>query len=161
MTMSNAPENFNDLRKLLALKRHEQPPPGYFNHFSDKIIARIEAAGLAAQTQWWQRMFTSIEARPILACAYGLLIGGLLVVGMGVSQSAEADYATAPALANPWFTAAPLPVSAPRVGDPAAAQLVSQTDPASSVNPVISSGPPSFLFDVNGLKVERASATFR
>ena len=97
----------------------------------------------------------------MLACAYGLLIGGVLVVGMGVSQSAEADYATAPALANPWFAATPLPAPSVRVADPAAAQLVSQTDPASSVNPVISSGPPSFLFDVNGLKVERASATFR
>ena len=157
--MSNTPESFDHIRKLLALKRHEQPPPGYFNHFSDKIIARIEAAGLAAQTKWWQRMFASIEARPILACAYGLLIGGLLVVGMGVSQSAEADYATAPALANPWFVAAPLP--AVRVSQPVAPQLVGQTDPASSVNPVISSGPPSFLFDVNGLKVERASATWR
>ena len=129
--------------------------------FGPILTALCVAAGLAAQTRWWQRMFTSIEARPVLACAYGLLIGGLLVVGMGVSQSAEADYATAPALSNPWFAAAPLPAPAVRVGDAAAAQLVSQTDPASSVNPVISSGPPSFMFDVNGLKVERASATFR
>lgn len=162
--MSNTPENFDDLRRLLALKRHEKSPPGYFNHFSDKVIARIEAAGLVAQPPWWQRMFASLEARPVLACAYGLLIGGLLVVGLGVSQSVEADHATAPILANPWFLPA-TPAAAPTVyaGESAAAQFVNQTDPASSVNPVISSGPPSFLFDVNGmkgLKVAPASATF-
>jgi hypothetical protein len=160
--MSNAPENFDDLRRLLALKRHEKSPPGYFNHFSDKVIARIEAAGLVAQPRWWQRMFASVEARPVLACAYGLLIGGLLVVGLGVSQSVEADHAAATVPANPWFPAAPAaPVA--YAGGATSAQFVNQTDPASSVNPVISSGPPSFLFDVNGmngLKVTPASATF-
>ena len=105
-------------------------------------------------------MFAGLEARPVLACAYGLLIGGLLVVGLGVSQSVEADHATAPVLANPWFPAMPHTAS---VGESASAQFVNQTDPASSVNPFISSGPPSFLFDVNGmkgLKVAPASATF-
>ena len=160
--MSNPPENFDDLRRLLALKRHENSPTGYFNHFADKVIARIEAAGLVAQPRWWQRMYAGLEARPVLACAYGLLIGGLLVVGLGVSQSVEADHAAAPVLANQWFQA-PLPAPAVDAGEPTSAQFVNQTDAASSVNPVISSGPPSFLFDVNGmkgLKVTPASATF-
>ena len=71
--MNPAPEQFDRLRKLPTLKRHESPPPGYFNHFSDKIIARIEAEGLCARNLWWQRLFKEWDAKPVLACAYGLV----------------------------------------------------------------------------------------
>ena len=153
MIMNPAPEEFDRLRKLLALKRHEQPPPGHFNHFSDKIIARIEAEGLCARNLWWQRLFKEWDAKPVLACAYGLVIMGLLAIGVGVSQSLDTEETAAPNLGRPWFAQAPasdavLPVSV----TVAQASLAGQTNPASSVNPVISSGAPSFLFDVNRLK---------
>ena len=153
--MNPSPEEFDRLRKLLALKRQEQPPPGYFNHFSDKIIARIEAEGLCTRISWWQWLFPEWDAKPVLACAYGLVIMGLLAIGIGISQSLDTEETAAPNLGRPWFAQAPasdavLPVSVPV----AQASLTGQTNPASSVNPVISSGAPSFLFDVNRLKVE-------
>ena len=153
--MNPSPEEFDRLRKLLTLKRHEPPPPGYFNHFSDKILARIEAEGLFIRNSWWQRLFPELDAKPVLACAYGLVIMGLLSIGAGVSQSLDTQETAAPNLGRPWFAQAPasdavLPVSVPV----AQASLTGQTNPASSVNPVISSGAPSFLFDVNRLKVE-------
>ena len=158
--MNPAPEELERLRKLVALKRREQPPPGYFDHFSDKVIARIEAEGLCARNSWWQRLFPEWDAKPVLACAYGLVITGLLAVGVGVSQSLDTEEAAAPDLGRPWFTQAPasyavLPVSVPV----AQASFTGQSNLASSVNPVISSGAPSFLFDVNRLKygVERVN----
>jgi len=147
--MNPASEEFERLKKLVALKRCEPPPPGYFDHFSDKVIARIEAEGLSARNSWWQRLLPEWDAKPVLACAYGLVIMGLLAVGVGVSQSLETGEAAAPDLGRPWSAQAPasdgvLPVSQ--------ASLTGQTNLASSVNPVISSGAPSFLFDVNRLK---------
>ena len=160
--MNPAPENSDRLRKLLALKRHEPPPPGYFNLFSDKIIARIEAEGPCIRISWWQRLFPELDAKPVLACAYGLVIMGLLAIGVGASQSLDTEETAAPNLGRPWFAQAPasdamLPVSVPV----AQASLTGQTNPASSVNPVISSGAPSFLFDVNRLKVEQVKYDWR
>ena len=153
--MNSSPEEFDRLKKLLVLKRHEPPPPGYFNQFSDTIIARIEAEGLRDRVSWWQRLFPNLEAKPVLACAYGLVITGLLAVGVGVSQSLENEETSAQNLGPPWFAQAPasdavLPVSV----SVAQTSLTGQTNHASSVNPVISSGAPSFLFDVTRLKAE-------
>ena len=153
--MNPAPEEFSRLRKLVALKRHEQPPPGYFDHFSDKVIARIEAERLCARNSWWHRLLPEWDAKPVLACAYGLVIMGLLAIGVGVSQSLDSEEAVAPDLGQPWFAQAPGSDAALPVGIPVVqASLTGQTNPSSSVNPVISSGAPSFLFDVNRLKSE-------
>jgi len=160
--MNPSAEESDRLRKLLALKHHEPPPPGYFNLFSDKIIARIEAEGPGIRISWWQRLFPELDAKPVLACAYGLVIMGMLAIGVGVSQSLDTEETAAPNLGRPWFAQAPaseamLPVSVPV----AQASLTGQSNPASSVNPVISSGAPSFLFDVNRLKVEQAKHDWR
>jgi len=87
--MNPPPEEFDRLRKLLALKRCEQPPPGYFNHFSDKIIARIDAEGPCIRISWWQQLFPEWDAKPVLACAYGLVIMGLLAIGVRKSRTRE------------------------------------------------------------------------
>lgn len=156
--MNTSPEEFDPLRKLLVLKRHEQPPPGYFDHFSDKVIARIEAEGLVLRTSWWQRLFPDLDAKPVLACAYGLVITGLLVVGLGISASLEPEESTAPTLGSPWLAQTPAP--APVLSTASAAvnrPLTEQTGPASSVNPVFTSGSPRNLFDVNQLQFKQVS----
>jgi hypothetical protein len=95
--MNPETENFDQLRRLLALKRHEQPPPGYFNNFSAQVIARIKAGERAEDTfsvgrwlwegAWLQRLWSAIETKPALAGAFGVLVCGLLVSGIIYSDS--------------------------------------------------------------------------
>src|SRR5687767_13212598 len=84
-------ENFDQLRKLLALKRYEQAPPGYFNNFSAKVIARIEAAHSAAERTWWQKLTFQVDFKPALMCGLGVVICGLLSAGVITSRFESAD----------------------------------------------------------------------
>lgn len=82
MSTNSEPENFEELRRLLALKRHEQPPPGYFHEFSRQVITRIKAGEtpaadsllerLVARAPWLQHLWSGLEAKPILAGAFGV-----------------------------------------------------------------------------------------
>jgi hypothetical protein len=90
--MNSEPENFEPLRRLLMLKRHEQPPPGFFNDFSRRIILRIQAGetgqealgiGLMFWKAPWLRSFLSaLEQKPALAGAFSLGVCGLLLAGI-------------------------------------------------------------------------------
>ena len=99
MNMQPEHENFEDLRRILVLKRYEQPPPGYFNDFSRRIIARIEAGeGEAyvslferwmAGVPWVLRVFQTFERKPILAGAFGMAMCGLIVSGVVYSENSS------------------------------------------------------------------------
>ncbi|MGA2863660.1 MAG: hypothetical protein ABSF95_04145 [Verrucomicrobiota bacterium] len=90
--MHPEPENFEPLRRLLAWKRHEQPPPGFFDDFSRRVIVRIktgdlgdEAVGVGQlfwEAPWFQRFWTALERKPALAGAFGLSVCGLLLAGI-------------------------------------------------------------------------------
>ena len=72
--MNENENNFETLRRLLKLKRHEIPPPGYFNNFSGQVIARIragEAGGarifaerLDAEAPWLASLLRIFETKP-------------------------------------------------------------------------------------------------
>lgn len=94
MSMNADQENFESLRRLLALKKHEQPPPGYFKDFSEHVIMQIRAAGpgeesLGLETiPWLQRFWGALEHNPILAGAFGVLVCALLLSGVVFSEKA-------------------------------------------------------------------------
>lgn len=74
--MNSDPEEFETLRKLMALKRHEQPPPEYLNQLSSRIRTRIERG--EGQLNLWDRLSANFSLRPCLAYTFGLTVCGAL-----------------------------------------------------------------------------------
>jgi len=137
------------LLKLLALKRHEQPPPGYFEHFSNGVIARLHA-GEARKRGWWEDIFeealwlkqlwTGFEAKPILAGVFGVAVCGLVVSGIVYSQKLDqASVTSSPPASQALFTTAPKGWAL----DPSA-----QATLTASTNPVIEPQIPGTVFDL-------------
>lgn len=81
--MNRDPEDFDSLKKLLAWKRHEQPPPGYFNELPRKVWARIEEEESAPS--FWMRVLPAVGIKPAVAYAFGLVVCGTLIIGIGSS----------------------------------------------------------------------------
>ena len=87
--MSQDSKDFEQLRRLLALKRYEQPPPGYFHSFAGEIIVRIRAGELGEpESKWWafdgswlKWLWDACERRPVLA-------GGVSVAFCGFAAAA-------------------------------------------------------------------------
>jgi hypothetical protein len=107
--MSAESENFRELRRLLVLKRYEQPPPGYFNDFSAKVIAQIEAGAhgrdrslaehLFGTGFWLSRLWGAFGTKPILAGAFGVTVCSVLIAG--VAYSDRSDSSRLPPVATP------------------------------------------------------------
>lgn len=88
-------ENFDSLRRLLALKRHEQPPPGYFNHFSREVVVRIKAGEsggeMSLQMPFWERVLGLFDVKPVVAGAFGMGVCALLISGVVASENYATD----------------------------------------------------------------------
>jgi hypothetical protein len=88
--MNREAQNFDQLRRLLRLKRYEQPPPRYFNEFSIQVVARLRAGqGSGLADGWLQRLWSALELRPVVPAAFGAAICGLLVVGAVYTEEAD------------------------------------------------------------------------
>lgn len=86
--MNPEQENFESLRRLLVLKRYEQPPPGYFAEFSRRVTLQLNVEPVAApgglerwlgEAPWLQRIWASLESNPYVAGAFGVGVCGLLL----------------------------------------------------------------------------------
>ncbi len=107
--MNAEQEQFEQVRRVLALKRHEQPPPGYFREFSSKVIARLHALQAAPRVTWRQRLGLDVQFSPALIGAIGVVVCGLLLLGVltapGESQPSTLAVAGDPSI----FFASPVP----------------------------------------------------
>jgi hypothetical protein len=128
--MNPDPADFDALRRLLALKRHEQPPPGYFNRFSSQVIARIKAGErgepasvlerLFGKANWWQRLWAGLESKPGFAGAFGAAVCALVISGIVYSENGPAPVAQSLMPAEPgvlYATAAATAANGP-LGQP-------------------------------------------
>jgi len=97
--MNENQSNFESLRRLLALKRHEMPPPGFFDNFSRRVIARIRAGEaetpaslskrLSEQVPWLLKFLQAFEAKPVFAGAYASALCLLLIAGVIFAERPE------------------------------------------------------------------------
>src|SRR5687768_1336642 len=92
--MNSSPDDFRDLRRLLALKRHETPPPGYFHYLPDKVLMRVENENdLSEHSTWWEWLVAKLDARPVVAGAYAFAISGLMLLGFKLSRDLQHEAA--------------------------------------------------------------------
>ena len=144
--MNENQPNFESLRRLLALKRHETPPPGYFNNFSSQVMARIrdgETGGaegwsgrLFASMPWLMKVIQAVDTRPVFAGGFATALCALLLFGAVIAQRPDS---ASTAFMQPAAPEAASFASATPVA-PSALQPVNQFMVAdNSTNPVFSS----------------------
>ena len=80
--MGSSPDDFDALRKLLKLKRYEQPPPRYFDDLSHQVLGRLRGP------EGWRResIFKVLGFDFLLkpACFYGLGLASCALALFGV-----------------------------------------------------------------------------
>jgi hypothetical protein len=74
--MNSDSENFEQLRKLMALKRHEQPPPAYFDRLANQIAYRLEHE--RNEPSFWEKVVAGFTFRPAFAYSFALAAFGAL-----------------------------------------------------------------------------------
>src|SRR5665213_791726 len=137
--MNPDPNDFETLRKLMALKRHEQPSSEYLDQLSGSIINRIERG--EGQLSLFDRISGNFAMRPTLVYACGLTICGALgltaiyMAREGMEEQA-AENSPAMALRNsvppPMFAnqSEPVPIHV--------ANWLGNTNPPAEVLPIMS-----------------------
>lgn len=80
----------DELQRVLALKRHEQPPRQFFNRFAEKVMDRLQNPGPPPKPTWMQRLGLDVDTKPVLICLAGLAVCGLLAYGLISSLSMKA-----------------------------------------------------------------------
>jgi hypothetical protein len=131
--MNPEAEDFQALRRLIALKRYEQPPPGYFRQLPDKIALRIERGD--AQLNLWERFLAGFAFRPAFAYGFAAITFGALTFNLAYLVR-TASLSPAPGLAdNAWHVVAPAqPVSVNLTGEPLhVANWMGDTNPSAEL----------------------------
>ena len=120
-------EDFDSLRQLLALKRHEVPPPGYFDRLSRDVMARIKAGDdggqIGADFSWYRRLLSMFDVKPIFAGAFGTAVCAFLISGVLSSEQTPVIAKAAPDQgSSPLAPSTPIPDS-----DASVQQLMAST----------------------------------
>jgi len=157
--MDSPHESFEPVRRLLALKRHEQPPPGYFDYLHTQVLDRLTSEAETEPEDWLETILERFRLRPALAGVFSFALGAFYLFGLGYSGR----LAPGPAETRFHFEQAeridrrPLPGWEPWVVTVAAPDLS-----ASSIAPVIQAGPPASVhsFVRPGLRAQVSPASY-
>ncbi len=141
--------NFDELKRLLKLKRHEIPPPGYFNHFSGDVVTRIRAGETGGsqgvmeqfgQGSWLANLIQLFQAKPGLIGGLATSLCLMLLVGVVMadhdgSSALTGDMAgTSPDVVGDTALAATTGPLMPAGGD---SGITISTNPVTSLQPVV------------------------
>jgi hypothetical protein len=144
--MNESENNFESLRRLLALKRHEIPPPGYFNNFPGRVMSRIRAGETDAPRgitgpSWLLKFFQVFEAKPAFVGTFASSLCLLLLFGIVYAERPDAAAKTTllASLTQPVLTLADATA-------PVLSPSSEQTGLMVSTNPVLSLQPVASLF---------------
>lgn len=90
--MSPEPEDFEQLQRLMKLKRYEQPPPRYFHGLSERVASRITVSNpFEPELTWWERLGFDFDLKPALVCIFGVAICGFLSAGVITSLHLQGE----------------------------------------------------------------------
>jgi hypothetical protein len=147
--MNEQDSNFEPLVKLLALKRHEVPPPGYFNSFSSQVVERIRSNESARGEGAWGSLFTEapwlvkfiriFDNQPVFAGIFASALFLLLVGGIVYSDFSPANPGEPLMTSQPEQSSAGSPLAVVTSGFPDQSAAAS-SEQISSTNPVYSLG---------------------
>jgi len=71
-----------ELQRILALKRHEQPPRPFFKGLSSAVIDRIQNPGPPPPPTFLQKLGLNIDTKPLLVCLSAAAVCALLAVAL-------------------------------------------------------------------------------
>ena len=152
--MSDKNKNFRDLKRLLKLKQHEIPPPGYFHHLSGDVIARIQAGDsgrghsfleqIQADSPFAAALLQLFVSRPGIVGAFTTSVCLLLLLGVlfadrsdsGVAISGSGLFTDSSASASASAADSPTLVASADTLAPPDSGITVSTNPISSLQPV-------------------------
>jgi hypothetical protein len=156
--MNENENNFESLRRLLALKRHETPPPGYFEKFPREVTARIragETGGTESGSEllsWLFRFLSAFESKPAFAGGFASVLCLLLLFGIVYAE--RPDVAPQPLLQPVQIATGPLINATPVALNSFPAE---QTGFVSSTNPIFNPHPAAPWFNPQPATVQQVN----
>ena len=139
--MNSDPNDFEALRTLIALKRHEQPPPGYFNRLPDRISARLERG--EGQLGFWENVLARLTFRPAFVYGFSLAALGALTVSVVYSVRTQSEDSSGKSPNDGWRTGLPDQASATDYKPSLSLHVLNWSGDANASNPAPST--PSYF----------------
>ncbi|HAM71498.1 MAG TPA: hypothetical protein DCM86_07640 [Verrucomicrobiales bacterium] len=94
-TSGDPQHEFAALRRLLALKQHEVPPPRFFDELPGRIMSRIEAERSGTWERFLDRLLATRWFQPVAAGGMAILVGTLFLSAIGTVDHGNRSTASA------------------------------------------------------------------